>query len=643
MEKESTNLPLPQQPTPTIKSQHFSENSRMQNDLCFYCNKRGHWARFCPNKTPEKSSPSSSRGGPNRSSEYPSIDCPCGNGICRIFVSKTDENPGRSFYRCPVLGSGDCLFFKWCDEIKKEDTIVPPECPCGAGRCKKLIEVKEPNVGRSYFVCPIKKGFGACPFFEWADSQSSTEVNFCVDKSKGYGSPQSMCDSDKVFDVLNNDLQTKPGERMEVTVSNTNDSPNSEAVPTSSGQTNVLLKESHDSGRTSRILPENEHPSLCLTSQKENTVPNSTDRGTVMQEVESWNSIVQKDSVDHLLSQSTIHCRQMEFWRQISAAGGISTTNIIYQGLGLQVLGWLGRLAFFSPPRCLKDHTPRPFFCGAFPPYDHIYIPKDNVLNPEGPTFLADQCLFNNHNDNLSSPFSGQDLQLWNGDIQKPSSLKRSAITMEDDNVRSFVASLISKSLEKMVQHIQNQLVIMILNSIDSSNHDCMTKAAHTFLPLLDRMPVDNDAFSGHVKDFIDSAKRLSAIEQANCNEKSMQECSELYNCEKVHFDDISTVHEKAVSEFTSCSTRLQSLKEEASHVRDMLRQIEDKLLCCEAETSKLETHLDRINRDMLESKSRMQKAEEALKLCKQREEERCAAKAALEKAGIQLQKYVGV
>lgn len=103
MEKESTNLPLPQQPTPTITSQHLSENSRMQNDLCFYCNKRGHWARFCPNKTPEKSSPSSSRGGPNRSSEYPSIDCPCGNGTCRIFVSKTDENPGRSFYRCPVL------------------------------------------------------------------------------------------------------------------------------------------------------------------------------------------------------------------------------------------------------------------------------------------------------------------------------------------------------------------------------------------------------------------------------------------------------------------------------------------------------------------------------------------------------------
>lgn len=77
-------------------------------------------------------------------------------------------------------------------------------------------------------------------------------------------------------------------------MSDPHDSPNSEAVPTSSAQTYVLLKESQDSGRTSRIWPEKDHASLCLTTQNKNTVPNSTERGTVTQEVESWDSMAHK-------------------------------------------------------------------------------------------------------------------------------------------------------------------------------------------------------------------------------------------------------------------------------------------------------------------------------------------------------------
>ncbi|KAJ0113219.1 hypothetical protein Patl1_02521 [Pistacia atlantica] len=602
----------------------------MQKDICFYCSKPGHWARVCPSKTPEKSSPSSSRGGPTRRCDYPLIHCPCGNGTCRIWVSKTEKNPDRSFYTCPVQGSGKCKFFKWCDEIKKEDTKVPPKCRCGAGTCRKYVEVKGPNVGRSYFVCPIKKGLGACPFFEWADSQSS--------ESKGYGSPQSMCDSHKVFDETNNELQTEQHERMESILSNPQDFPNSEAVPTSSAQAYVLLKENQDSGRTSRILPEKGHdPSLRLTPQNENTVPNSTKGDLVMQEVELRDSVVPNASVDHLMSQYDIHCRQMEFGKQISVAGGISTADVIYQSLGLQLVGWLGRLAF-PPPRCLKDRPPSPFFCGIFPSYDLIFVPKDrNMHNPEGLTRLPSQSLSCSDDDYLLLPIPGHDLQLWNGDIRKPSGsgLKRSSTTVEDENVRDFVASLISKSLE--VLHIQNQLV-MIPNLISPTNYDSMKEAARLFLPLLDGMPVDNDAFSGRVKQFIDSVTRLSAIEQSICNEQSLQGCTELYNSEKVHLGHMSKVHEKAVSDFTSSSKHLQSLREEASLLRDMLRQIEDKLCCCEAETSELKTLLDKINRDMLESKRRMLKAEEALKLCKQREEEGCAAMVALEKVRIQLQ-----
>lgn len=252
---------------------------------------------------------------------------------------------------------------------------------------------------------------------------------------------------------------------------------------------------------------------------------------------------------------------------------------------------------------------------------------------------MPSQSLSNSDHDDLLSPVPVQDLQLQNGDIGKPlgSGLKRSSTTIEDGNVGNFDASLISKYLQETVLHIQNQLV-MILNSIDPSNYDAMKEAARLFLPLLDGMPVENDAFSVRVKEFIDSATRLSAVEQSICNEQSLQGCSELYNRLKGHFDIMSNVHEKAVSDFTSASKHLLSVREEASHLRDRLRQIEDKLLCCEAETSELKTLVDKSNRDMLESRRYMLKAEEALKLCKQREEERCAAKAALEKVRIQLQ-----
>lgn len=140
-----------------------------------------------------------------------------------------------------------------------------------------------------------------------------------------------MCDSHKVFNVPNNELQTEQHERMESIVSNPQDFPNSEAVPTSSAQAYVLLKENQDSDRTSRILPEKKHDtSLCLTPRNENTVPNSTKGDLVMQEVESWDSMVQKASVVRLRSHYDIHCRQMRFWKQISAVGGISTAGAYF-------------------------------------------------------------------------------------------------------------------------------------------------------------------------------------------------------------------------------------------------------------------------------------------------------------------------
>ncbi|KAH7577105.1 hypothetical protein ACOSQ2_002142 [Xanthoceras sorbifolium] len=187
--------------------------------------------------------------------------------------------------------------------------------------------------------------------------------------------------------------------------------------------------------------------------------------------------------------------------------------------------------------------------------------------------------------------------------------------------------------------HSQNAFVT-ILNTIDSSDHDTMTKLANKFFSELDhvQLPIDYEPFSRRVGEFIESASRLAGIDQSICKECSLEELTELYNGEKVRFDEISKVHDEAVSTSANSSRHQQSLQEEASRVRDMFLRIENQLSCCTAETSELKTRVDVISKDMLESKKCAEEAEKTLELRLQREEELRDAKAALEQGRIQPQ-----
>lgn len=89
------------QPQHQQHQKSLSLAQRMQGDTCFRCHQQGHWAIYCPFKTPpSKSKPSTSTPSPTSALDLPLLRCRCGR-YCLVRVAQTDKNPGRKFYTCP--------------------------------------------------------------------------------------------------------------------------------------------------------------------------------------------------------------------------------------------------------------------------------------------------------------------------------------------------------------------------------------------------------------------------------------------------------------------------------------------------------------------------------------------------------------
>ncbi|KAJ8773098.1 hypothetical protein K2173_028275 [Erythroxylum novogranatense] len=440
-------------------------------------------------------------------SELPVIRCPCGGGICSVWTSKTEKNPNRKFFCCPSnqRSKGGKSFFKWCDEVAG---FRAPHCPCAAGICSLS---RDSDKSRWYFSCRIKKGHGACSFFQWADGQLNTLMN-----EKSYGNAcYSSRQSHRLYKRPDNDLGTLKDLNAKVDYE-------------------CPLAENFEASTDS----------LMIEQSKPDEIPRLVDCNPDIQEIESFDPVIRGASrlPDRKL-QCNVHHRQTVFWRLISAAGDSIDK-------GVYVHGWLGRLAF-SPPHCLKDPPVATFFCCIAPSLDPV-------------TGMEDADIFDA--EYLGSPT--QSSSEAESNVQLPETPPKvdqvsREVLWKSSRVNSSSSSIQGTNVSDSILKVYGEGLLCILESMNMVDHEKMQNIAEATFETFRRLSLDYEHFAEGVKEFIHLSSKLAQIEGSMGEDLCFEKLIDIYDSKKMLFDNDSGQHKAAVATFEVSENRLKSVKEE--------------------------------------------------------------------------------
>ncbi|KAJ7976317.1 DNA topoisomerase [Quillaja saponaria] len=482
----------PQQSSPQ-QHQQYSPRVLQKKDSCI---------RYCPSYSFNKQI---------QNPEFPELHCRCGYGVCTKRECKNQRNHGRWYYSCPL--EFKCGFFKWCDEVVGKTLIDPPPpyqypyCSCHAGVCRKEKIYSGPNMGRSYFVCRLKKGNGACSFFQWEDTLVSSVDIVPVDENKCQEGDDFSLEHTKMMNV-----------ESQLTMYD--------------AQCSLAFALATDSG---------------------------TEYASVMEDL--LESFELDESAD-MLSPTNDAAYTATFghsgFSRHSHAGFILFNAKSTHPAGILFMGWWGRIVF-PPVRCLKFPTPRPFFCCVFPSFNPIFVPKQKALVGMGSLLDLHPAPLHTADGMLSGGKPYQGVQLSSDAHDTVSSLISRPNISPDSEKRP-----ISKARSWTAVLVQNQL-IKLLETLDPLDYKSVKEAVDTHFEILDVLSVDYSTFSEHVLEFVGCISSLVDIEQSVKNYLPPQQLLEHCNREKARFDEISHAHNETKALFEASTERLLSLREEAS------------------------------------------------------------------------------
>jgi len=298
----------------------------------------------------------------------------------------------------------------------------------------------------------------------------------------------------------------------------------------------------------------------------------------------------------------------------------------IYEVLDLNFKGWYGRLVF-PPSRSPTFPAPKPFFCGVFPSFDPISLPRDGDVPFEirSPSSVESSEL------SLPTPFQPS------GALCEPSGLKPPAKKFEGNKMKGSVLGVFKQAAVSL----QDEL-LTLLESMDHHDHESMLEESYAVFGALDRLFVDYEPFKEQVLNYIGCATSLNQVELSiDDNDRSSLELYNSYNRKKLRLEDVSCLHSKTSSALEASNEHLQYLQQEASRLRDMLLRAEEELALCKVECTEIDSRFRQLAEDKLHLELDLQasfhEAEEAKKVCQLGEAKRNVAKESFEKARSEL------
>ncbi|GFP98056.1 hypothetical protein PHJA_001949700 [Phtheirospermum japonicum] len=526
-------------------------------------------------------------------------------------------------FLCPICNHN---FLKWADQVRPDELVDVPNCGgCSAGVCRARRERSGPNAGRTLFMCRIKEGEGSCGYRVWQDELEKSTPGRDEER---INLPQSPTINGVYTTHANNEL-VKENEQINERSKSNNESP----VIESSGRAQRTSAERVTSFQSLSPTANSSHTKPVNTDfVEENNKSNggannkSSRRAHILSDVrmtlfptlmvnsdhtepanvdlveESKEGNEGADNESHLIDTSNLECVGVTF-RKMDLSNELSSRRPHKRSRHGDLKGdesTLSALGVSSQDKILVNS-------GDLTTLTKILIGSKTYNKP-----LLNPC----HNPQLSSI-----------EPNDPST---------ETNIQHVMSKSISKAFGQAAMHLQNDF-LALLDKMDVTEHEAMTRAAQATFAALDRLLFDHRDFKGHAEEYIHCATSLAEIERSMPGDESQRKLIEHCSSERRKLDEINSVHAKAVDSVNNNRKRLKLLQEEVSSTMDWLFQIEAELSCCEVEMRSMEGELENIsrNKEDLEEKyvTAANELERLKELIERKEAERDAVKAAFERA----------